>query len=112
MTKTVTATEAKNRLGALMSEVLKTDEAVIIELRGRPKVALISAERLERAEKLERRQRGEEAWKAFEELRARQGDRNKDLTDDQIMEMAVEAVRDVRRKRAESRHVATTGSDR
>jgi prevent-host-death family protein len=112
MAKTVTATEAKNRLGALMSEVLDTNEPVIIELRGRPKVALISADRLEAFEKLERRRRGEEAWKAFEDLRARQGDRNKDLTDDQIMEMAVEAVRDVRRKRAESHHAATVGSDR
>lgn len=55
MAKTVTATEAKNRLGALMSEVLETNEAVIIELRGRPKVALITTERLEQAEKLERR---------------------------------------------------------
>ena len=103
MTKTVTATEAKNRLGALMSEIVKTDEAVIIELRGRPKVALISAERLERAEKLERRQRGEEAFAQFERIRAMSGDRNKDLTDEQIMDMAVEAVRDTRRKMREAR---------
>ena len=50
MAKTVTATEAKNRLGALMNEVIESNEPVIIELRGRPKIAMITRERLEAIE--------------------------------------------------------------
>jgi prevent-host-death family protein len=98
MAKTVTATEAKNRLGALMTEVRQTDEPVIVELRGRPEIAIITAKQLEDFEALKRKRRGEEAFAQFEAIRAMAGDRNEDLTEEEATEIAVEAVREARRE--------------
>lgn len=102
MAKTVTATEAKNRLGALMTEVRKTDEPVIVELRGRPEIAIITAEQLKDFEALKRKRRGEEALAELWAIQASAGDRNRDLSEEQAMELAVKAVREVRREMRES----------
>lgn len=103
MTRTVTATEAKNRLGALMSEVLETNEPVIIELRGRPKVALITSERLRRAEELEWNERRRLALESLDKIEAEAAGRNSDLTEEEAMELAVEVVREIRAERAAER---------
>ena len=97
MTRTVTATEAKNRLGALMAEVRNTDEPVIVELRGRPEIAIITSEQLEDFEALKRKRCREVAFAQLEAIRAMSGDRNKDLTEDEADEMINEAIKGVRR---------------
>ena len=102
MTRTVTATEAKNRLGALMNEVIESNEPVIIELRGRPKIALITRERLEAIEKLEWEQRHARALAALDEIERSYDGRNDDLTEEEAMELAVEVTREVRREMRES----------
>jgi prevent-host-death family protein len=103
MTKTVTATEAKNRLGALMNEVLESNEPVIIELRGRPKIAMITKDRLEEIEEIERQQRHARALASLEAIRAMAGDRNSDLSEEEAMELAVEVTREVRQELWEAR---------
>src|SRR5215211_5814175 len=102
MTKAVTATEAKNRLGALMQEVRRSEEPILIELRGRPGVALITAEQLADYQELQRRRRAEEALARLDAIRAMAGDRNSDLTEEEAMEIAVEAVREVRQEMRDS----------
>lgn len=97
MARTVTATEAKNRLGALMTEVRKTDEPVIVELRGRPEIAIITAEQLKDFEALKRKRRGEEAFAQLEAMRAMSGDRNKDLSEEEADDMINETIKEVRR---------------
>lgn len=96
MPKIVTATEAKNRLGALMAEVRNTAEPIIVELRGRPEVAIITSEQLEDFEALKRKRRAEEAFAQLEAIRAMSGDRNKDLTEEEADELINESIREVR----------------
>ena len=102
MAKTVTATEAKNRLGALMNEVIESNEPVIIELRGRPKIAMITRKRLEAIEELERQQRHAQALANLNEIARKYDGRNDDLTEEEAMELAVEVTREVRREMRES----------
>ena len=102
MTKAVTATEAKNRLGALMQHVRASEEPILIELRGRPEVALITAEQLADFEALKRNRRSEEAIARLEAIEAKAEDRNADLSEDEAMELAVKAVREVRREMREA----------
>lgn len=105
MTKTVTATEAKNRLGALMSEVLNTNEPVIIELRGRPKLAIITSEQLREFEELERKERHARVLANLERIRQEITERHAregipELSEEEAMDLAVEAVREIRAERA------------
>ena len=85
-----------------MSEVRESDEPVIVELRGRPEIAIITAEQLADFEALKRKRRGEEAFAKLEAIRAMSGDRNSDLTEDDAMDLAVRAVREVRKEMRES----------
>ena len=102
MAKTVTATEAKNRLGALMHEVRETEEPLVVELRGRPGVAIITAEQLEDFEALKDKRRRENALASLERIHAMADDRNSDLSEEEAMELAVEVTREVRREMRES----------
>jgi hypothetical protein len=86
----------------MLSEVMRSNEPVMIELRGRARVAMITTERLQEFEAIERRQRQENAIAAFNELRERVGDRNSDLTEDEVMDLSVEAVRKARRDMREA----------
>ncbi len=45
MTKTVSATEAKARLGALLQQAAEEDEAIVIASRGKPRAVLLSFDR-------------------------------------------------------------------
>ena len=103
MTRFVTATEAKNRLGALMSEVLASNEPVIIELHGRPKIAMITRDRLAEIEEIERKQRHAKALASLDEIAKLNAGRNDDLTEEQAMELAVEVVREIRAEMAAKR---------
>ncbi len=112
MAKIVTATEAKNRLGSLMNEVLESNESIIIELRGRPKIAMITKQRLEEIEEIERQQRHAQALANLDELERKFGGRNSDLTEEEAMELAVEVVREVRAEMAaERRRVAESAGN-
>jgi prevent-host-death family protein len=97
MAKIVTATEAKNRLGALMAEA--QEEPVIVEIRGAPKAAIISIDKLRAFEKLqeaeERRQRIEWMHNFYE----RQAARNADLSQEEAEAIIEQATRDIREMR-------------
>ncbi len=99
MSKTVTATEAKNRLGALLAEA--QEAPVIVEIRGAPKAAIISIEDLRRFEKLqvseERRQRLERLERLHERLAAR----NADLSFEQATELVERFSQDIFESMAE-----------
>ena len=115
MTKTVTATEAKNRLGALMSEVIESNDAVLIELRGRPKIALVTVDRLRQFEELERKERHRQALENLERIEQQIAERHKrlnlpELTEEEAMDLAVEAVREIRAERAAQRAATKTGA--
>jgi prevent-host-death family protein len=66
MRVTVSATKARVHFGEVMQRVEDTDEMVIVERGGRPKVAIISVKQLD---ELERRAKGEEVphWKVLQQ---------------------------------------------
>ena len=113
--KTVTATEAKNRLGALMAEVTSTNQPVLIEVRGHPNAALISATEFERLKVLDRLAKTADVLRLMEEIRlnatpivVRQiTDEMSDEEVDQIIaDQLTEARREGYRRRARQRQVA------
>ena len=103
MKRVVTATEAKNRLGSLMSEVLESNDSIIIELRGRPKIALVKIERLTELEEIETRQRHERAIASFDALTEKIAARKNGLSEEEAMALAVEVVREIRAEKVAGR---------
>lgn len=85
---TVSSNEAKQHWGAMMNGVNSPDDAVIVESHGRPKVAVISYTRFEKMLELEVQARRAWALEQLRQLEERIGDRNRDLTNEQIEELA------------------------
>jgi prevent-host-death family protein len=91
---TVSANEAKQRWGAMMTSVNEGDR-VIVESHGKPKVAVISVEDLQRLEALEERERREGALRWLQDFEAGYDGRNDDLTEAQIEELADRAAHEI-----------------
>ncbi len=81
MSKTVSASEAKNRLGALISWVLEHKDEVIVESRGEPKVVLLPFEEYAEIQKIKEQVRRRQALAKLEALRNRVRPHNQDLND-------------------------------
>jgi prevent-host-death family protein len=94
MPRTVSATEAKDKLGGIMAWVRKNDDDVIIESRGRPNAVIVSIEEYQRILAWRERARREEALARLERLRQRIGDRNQDLSDEEAVSLADEVSRE------------------
>ena len=103
MNKTVTATEAKNQLGALLNWVKATDDSVVIEHRGNASFALISMRSYEEYLDLIAREKKERLLESLRRVREEGNRRNSDLSEDEAMEMAVQAVREIRTDMSELR---------
>jgi prevent-host-death family protein len=86
--KTMSSNDVKQRWGSVMNAVSGPDDAVIGESHGKPKVAVISYDRFEKLRELEEQARRAWALEQLRQLEERIGDRNRDLTDDQIDELA------------------------
>lgn len=95
-TRTVSATEAKNRFGAIVKSALESDEVILVENHSEPYVYMVPPgefERLQEADKeLQRRTRLER----LESIMRRQAERNSDLSSDEAEALAVRAVREYR----------------
>jgi prevent-host-death family protein len=96
MPKTVTASEAKNRLGAVLSWVQANQDEVIIENRGEPAVVIMSYTEYERVKQLKEEQRRKDALQRLRALREEVRSRNQDIaTDEQAMQVAEQFSRDL-----------------
>lgn len=94
--KTVSATEAKNRLGALIAEVAGGAGDIIIENHGAPRAALISYEAYMEMLEVRERERRRAAVDALRQLRKEVRARNQDLDEEAADRLIQEAVDDVR----------------
>lgn len=103
-TRTVSSNDAKQHWGAMI-KAANSGEAVIVESHGKPKAVVISPEAFEEYQTALENQRRAELVKQLEELQLRQAERNKDLTDEQVEEIAVRVGREINRAVAE-RHRA------
>src|SRR3954452_4515016 len=88
MTKTVSATEAKNSLGSLLGQLESKEDAVIIENRGVATAAIISMERFRALEELEERAERRRALEEFRKLRSEIARQNEDLSTADAQEFA------------------------
>ena len=75
-------------MGGGHGSVSKGEDEIIVESRGKPKVAVISYDEFEAFQDLRKKQRRAAALTEFRALSERIGDRNKDLSEEQIDELA------------------------
>lgn len=92
--KTVSATEAKNRLGALIGDVAGGEGDVIIENHGRPRAVLISYDTYQELLDAREKQRRQEALAALRALREQVRARNQDLDEAAAEEIAESVSRE------------------
>lgn len=96
--KTVSATEAKNRLGTLISDVAGGNGAVTIEHHGRPRVVVVSAEEWAEVAEMKERLRRKVAWEQLMELAREVSARNADLTQEEADALADEIGDEAKRR--------------
>lgn len=94
MLRTVTATEAKARLGELMRYALESGDAIIVENRGQPQVALVPYAEYEELQQLKERARREAALAQLRELAREVQAQNQDLTEGEADSIADELTRE------------------
>lgn len=92
--KTVSATEAKNRLGAFLGEVSRGEDEVIIENHGKPTAVLLSYEVYRELREAQDRQRRRDAMEAIWRLRDEVRARNQDLTEEEADAIADDVGRE------------------
>ncbi len=93
--RTLSTTEAKNQFSAVINAVADDDETVVVQQHGRPKAAIISTEKLDQYENALRLQRRREALDQLRALQKEVSAQNRDLTEEQAMELATRFVREV-----------------
>jgi prevent-host-death family protein len=84
----VSATEAKNKFGAILKHLESTDEDVIIENRGVPTAVVVSIDRFREIEEIEERAKRQRALEEFRKLRAEIARQNEDLSTEEAQEFA------------------------
>ena len=86
--KTITADEAKNYLDDWIALVNDDDTEIIIERHGKPKAVIMSFESFEEVKDLREKQRRAEAVRDLRALQEEISSHNRDLTEEQIDEIA------------------------
>ncbi len=94
MPRTVSATEAKNRLGAVVDWVVQNHDEVIIESHGAPRVVIMSVEEYTQLQIMKEQARRLELVARLERLRDRVRARNTDLTEEEADAIADRLTRD------------------
>ena len=81
MARTISATEAKARLSALIDWAIKNRDEVVVESRGKPKAVILPYESYAQFKELREQARRRQLLAELEQLAAVVQSRNKDLTD-------------------------------
>jgi prevent-host-death family protein len=88
MPKTVSALEAKNRLGSLLGYVSEQDDEVIVENRGKPKGVIMSYAADEEVQEMRGQKQRSDALERLRRLHERTAARNQDLSEEAAIEIA------------------------
>ena len=99
--KSVSATEAKNRLGALISEAADSNESIVIEHHGRPRAVIVSADEWAALVDARKELRRLQAWERLKALAAEVSARNADLSQEEADAIADEIGNEAMRRVAE-----------
>ena len=95
MPKTVTATEAKNRLGSLIEWALSNKDEVIVNSYGEPTAVIMPYQEYQTVRELREQARRKQALAQLEALREQVQTRNQDLTEEKATELADHLTREV-----------------
>ena len=98
MPKTVSATEAKNRLGALLGYVTEQGDDVIVENRGRPEAVIMSYAAYEEVQALREQKRRADALDRLRALRERVIARNGEMSFEEAEALAEEVTQEALRR--------------
>ena len=90
MPKTVSVSEAKNQLSAMMDWAVESGEQVVIESRGEPKVAILSYAEYQKFLVLKEQERRREALRQLEILAEQIWAQSADLGDEEAEQLAEE----------------------
>jgi len=93
MNRTISSDDIRQQWDSII-EITKGGDDVIVEARGEPQAVVVSPETYQKLQSAQENQRRAEAVARLEALRRRQAERNKDLTDDEIEELANRASRE------------------
>ena len=88
MPKTVSANEAKNRLGSLLGYVSDEGDEVIVETYGKPRAVIMSYAAYQEVQALRGQKQRADALERLRRLHERTAARNQDLTDEAAIEIA------------------------
>jgi prevent-host-death family protein len=88
MPKTISANEAKNRLGSVLGYVSDDDDEVIVESYGKPKAVVMSISAYEEVQAMREQRRRAQAFNELRALRAEVQAQNRDLTQKEADEIA------------------------
>lgn len=82
VTRTISATEAKNRLGTYLKYVSEDGEAVIVENRHEPSAVIISFQEYEQLRDAQKTLARQRRLEALDRIVAKQAERNADLSEE------------------------------
>ena len=88
MSRTISATEAKAKLSALINWAIKNRDEVIVESHGNPKAVIISYAAYEQFKEFQEQERRKELLAQLETLAAEVQKRNRDLSEEEAEQLA------------------------
>ena len=109
MPRTVSASEAKNRLGTLIQWTLSNQDEVIVESYGRPRVVIMPYDEYQNIVELREQARRKQALAQLEKLREQIQARNQDLTEEQAFDLADRFAREVAEEMVEEGKIKYQG---
>jgi len=110
MPRTVSATEAKTHMGAILKWAVEQREDVIIESHRRPTAVIINYEEYQKIQRLRETARRQDALKRLETLAQQMRSQNQDMTQEQAEEMADRFSREVIEEMVEEGKIAHKGA--
>ena len=94
MPKTISVSEAKNKLSAMLQWAVENQDEVIVESRGRPKAVILPYDEYEAMAALRRKARRQAALAQMQALAVRVQARNRDLSAEEAEQIADEITRE------------------
>jgi prevent-host-death family protein len=94
MPKTMSVSEAKNKLSAMLQWAVENQDEVIVESHGQPKAVILPYDEYEALAALRRKARRQEALAQMQALAAKVQAGNQDLSAEEVEQMADEITRE------------------
>ena len=110
MPKTISVSEAKNKLSAMLKWAVENQDEVVVESRGRPKAVILPYAEYEMFQLLREKERRQVALQRLQELAAANQALNQDLTPEEAEEIADEVTRETIERMAAKGKVTFTQS--